>query len=88
MLLLLRSSEVSDEFDLSASDNLAAPSPILLSVLSEDEMKITSMLLSSSSLMRDVFDLRALNNLIPPSLPILLSVSMYSENVMKQLRYC
>jgi hypothetical protein len=36
----VRSSEVTDEFILSASDNLIAPSaPMLLSVLSENEMK-------------------------------------------------
>jgi hypothetical protein len=39
-LLLLRSSEVRDVFPLSALDNLIAPSsPMLLSVLSENEMK-------------------------------------------------
>jgi hypothetical protein len=37
------SSEVRDEFDLSASHNLAAPStPMLLPVLSENEMKLQS----------------------------------------------
>ena len=36
----MRSSEARHEFDLSASDNLMAPSlPILLSVLRENEMK-------------------------------------------------
>jgi hypothetical protein len=39
-MIPLRESEVREVFDLSASDNLAAPSkPILLSVLSEKEMK-------------------------------------------------
>jgi hypothetical protein len=38
-VLLLKLSEARDVFDLSASDNLAAPSgPILLPVLSENEM--------------------------------------------------
>jgi hypothetical protein len=40
MLLQLRSSEVRDVFDLSASDNSITPSvPTLLPVLSENEMK-------------------------------------------------
>jgi hypothetical protein len=39
-LLQSKSSKVRDVFDLSASDNLIAPAvPILLSVLSENEMK-------------------------------------------------
>jgi hypothetical protein len=40
-VLQLRSSEVRDVFDLSASDNLITPSsPILCAVVSENEMKL------------------------------------------------
>jgi hypothetical protein len=39
-MLLVRSSGVRDKFDLSTADNIATPSiPMLLSVLSENEMK-------------------------------------------------
>jgi hypothetical protein len=39
-MLPLKFKDVSDEFDLSASNNLAAPSlPISLSVLSQNELK-------------------------------------------------
>jgi hypothetical protein len=62
MPLLLRSSEVRVEFDLSASDNLAAPAvPISLPVLSENEMK-QQVLLQRLRVVRDEFDLRISDN--------------------------
>jgi hypothetical protein len=52
----MRNNAVSDEFDLSASDNLMAPSgPILFP--------------PRSSEIRDVIDLSASDNMIVPSLP-------------------
>jgi hypothetical protein len=73
-LLPLRSSEARDEFDLSASDNLIAPSlPILFSVLSENDMK-ASVLPKSLSEVRDEFNLSVSDNLATPSLPISLSM--------------
>jgi hypothetical protein len=57
-------------FDSSASDNLADPSsPILLSVLSENEMKQQVLQLRSSEV-RDVLDFSASDNLMAPSSPI------------------
>jgi hypothetical protein len=48
-MLQLRINEVSDEFDLSAVENLVAASVVMaLSVLSENEMKQRVLLASSS----------------------------------------
>jgi hypothetical protein len=81
-MLQLRQREVRDEFDLSASANLMAPSlPILLPVLSENQMKQQAVLLRSSSV-RVEFDRSASDNLKAPSLPIILPI--LSENEMKQ----
>jgi hypothetical protein len=79
---------VRDEFDMSASDNLMAPSsPKGLSVLSENEMKQQEfVLLLRLSAVRDEFNLSASDNLMAPQLPILLPV--LSENEVKQqVRY-
>jgi hypothetical protein len=85
ILLLLRFSEVRDEFDLSASDKLIPPSvPISLSELSENEILVTS-LQQSSSEVRVEFNLSTSDNSSAPSLPIILSV--LSENEMKQRFY-
>jgi hypothetical protein len=59
-----------DEFSLSASDNLIAPSVwILLTVLCEkgNEEQVLHLRLSQ---VRDVFDMSASDNLEAPSLPI------------------
>jgi hypothetical protein len=74
---------VMDEFALSASDNLVAPSlPMLLPVLSENEMKqqVTLLPLRSSD-SRDECNLSASKNTVP-CLPKLLS-TIY-QNEMKQ----
>jgi hypothetical protein len=73
---------VRDEFDLSASDNLVAPSVLMrFPVLSENEMKQQLLQLRPSEV-RDVFDLSASDNLVAPLLPILLPA--LSENEMTQ----
>jgi hypothetical protein len=74
---------VRDVFVMSTSANLVAPSlPILLAVLSENEMNEITKIQVRSSAVRDVFDLSASANLTAPSSPILLSV--LGENEMKQ----
>jgi hypothetical protein len=89
-LRVIRSSifEVIVEFNTSASAILIPPSsPIILAVLSENEMKPTRMLLLRSSEVRVEFDLSASDNLTAPLKPIQLSV--LSENEMKQqVCYC
>jgi hypothetical protein len=81
LVLLLRLSKVSDVFDLSASDNWMAPSlPILLPVLSENEMKRKFLLLISSDV-RVEFDVSARDNLVAPLEPILFP--LLSENEIK-----
>jgi hypothetical protein len=63
---------VRDEFNLSASAKLIAPSsPILLSVKSENEIPAIALLLRRLSDMRVEFDLSASDNLVAPSLPML-----------------
>jgi hypothetical protein len=69
-------------FDLSASSNLIAPSlPIVLSVLSENQMNQQVLLLLRLREVRDEFDLSASDNSIAPSVSILLPVlSEYGMN--------
>jgi hypothetical protein len=65
--LLVRSSSVRDEFDLSASDKLkAASAPMSLSVMNENEAKQHVCLLLRSNSVRDVFDLSASDNMMAP----------------------
>jgi hypothetical protein len=68
--------------NLSASDNLVAPSVPISSVLSENEHKALRVLLLRTRDVRDVFNLSASDNWIIPSLSMLLSV--LSEHEMKQ----
>jgi hypothetical protein len=57
--------DVRDVFILSASANLATPSnPILISTVSENEMKASMVLQLRSSEVREVFDLSTSNNLL------------------------
>jgi hypothetical protein len=80
-LLQLRSSAVRDEFDLSTSDNLIAPStPTLLPVLSQNETKQQMLLLRLSDA-KDELNSSASANLITPSSPT--PVSVLSENEIK-----
>ena len=75
-------SEVSVVFDLSASNNLIAPSlPIVLPVLSENEMKQWVLQLRSSEVI-DELDLSTLDNSSTSVVQILLSV--LSENETKE----
>jgi hypothetical protein len=72
-------------FDLSASDNLTAPSlPILLAVLSKNQIKQPKLQPRWIST-REEFDVSTSNNLAAPSSPIELSV--LSEDAMK-LQVC
>jgi hypothetical protein len=74
-MLPLILSEMRDEFDLSASDNLITPSlPILLSVSEWECNEATSKLLLRSSEVSDEFDLSASNNLTAPSVQMLFTV--------------
>jgi hypothetical protein len=67
--------EVRDVFDLSASANLlAAPLPIELSIWSEYEKKLTSLIPLKLSEVIDEFDLSTSDNLSPTSGPILLPI--------------
>jgi hypothetical protein len=85
-MLLLRLSEVRVEFNMSTSDNLIAPSLlILLPVLSENHMKSQVLPLRLRKA-RDEFNASAPGNLIVPSSPILLSE--LSEYEMKHKQIC
>jgi hypothetical protein len=79
--LPLRSSFVRDEFAISTSANVIAPSlPILFSVLSENEIS-NELLLQRLSELMDELSLNASDNFIAPLLSILLPV--LSENELK-----
>jgi hypothetical protein len=81
-LLPFRMNVVRDVFDLSESANLEAPSaPILLPVLSENELMLKVLPLQSY-VARDEFDLSTSDNLIAPSSPI--SLAVLCENEMQQ----
>jgi hypothetical protein len=74
---------VSDELDLSASDNFIAPSiPISLPLLNENEINQKALPKRLSSV-RDVFEMSASDSLVAPLVPIRLSV--LNETQMKQL---
>jgi hypothetical protein len=73
---------VRDELDLSASDNLMAPSvPSLSPVLSENEMKQQVLLMRQTDA-RDEFNWSASDSLVAPS--PLTSLSVLSENQTRQ----
>jgi hypothetical protein len=81
-MLPLRSSEVRDVLDMSASDNLIIVSlPMQFPSLGEIMNEATKVLLLRSRNVREEFDLSTSAILIPPSSPIVWSTM--SENEMK-----